>query len=73
MPWKMTKTTKIQVYEECTYMWHNILKICYTFTGDNIINEVSIVSDGENSSEEESEDEETAGKVVTKAGVEVYS
>lgn len=34
---------------------------------------MSIVSDGEHSSEEESEDEETAGKVVTKAGVEVYT
>ncbi len=33
--------------------------------------DVAIVSEGEHSSEEESEDEETAGKVVTKAGVEV--
>lgn len=33
---------------------------------------MSIVSEGEQSSEDESEDEETAGKVVTKAGYEVY-
>lgn len=38
---------------------------------DHMVKEVRIASDGEHSSEEESEDEETAGKVVTKAGVEV--
>lgn len=42
------------------------------FLDDHMVNEVRIVSDVEHSSEEESEDEETAGKVVTKAGVEVY-
>lgn len=40
-------------------------------TSDQIENDVAIVSDGEHSSDEESEDEETAGKIVTKAGVEI--
>ncbi|XP_037049203.1 inactivation-no-after-potential D protein isoform X2 [Bradysia coprophila] len=40
-------------------------------TDENTAKEVAIVSDVDHSSEEESEDEETAGKVVTKAGVEI--
>lgn len=65
---KNTSTKNVHICD--TRYTENMLHI---ITGDNIVNEVSIVSDGEHSSEEESEDEETAGKVVTKAGVEVYS
>lgn len=43
----------------------------FWLSDESMAKEVAIVSDGENSSDEESEDEETAGKVVTKAGVEV--
>lgn len=70
MTQNLTATTKIQVRTTLNVL-QNTPQHFGTFSDANIAKEVKIECEEEHSSDESEEDEETAGKVVTRAGVEV--